>query len=123
MRILLLMLVLIPSLSRSESIDNYYYYQLNKGGARNPKYTHAVYLRKDDPCIFLEDLDKKEKFRFCELGDSGLNLSTDYPTIWATDFHLISGNVFSFIVAAPWNEQQCEINIIKSQITCKSTGK
>lgn len=89
-------------------MDEFLFYQVNKLGPRDNKYTDAVYLKKNDPSIIVEDMPSKKQQRFCKMGDSGLDLEKEYPTIYATDFR-IGGSKLHFIVAAPWNEQRCSI--------------
>ncbi|BES69274.1 hypothetical protein RE428_02920 [Marinobacter nanhaiticus D15-8W] len=64
----------------------------------------------------------KSKTRYCELGDSNLNLERDSPTVYATDITVNVAGV-RFIAAAPWNEQECAIDVYDEAITCTATGK
>ncbi|WP_123636740.1 hypothetical protein [Marinobacter sp. R17] len=81
----------------------------------------AAYVIKSDPCITV-DIFKGSKKRYCELGDSGINLERDAPSVYATDITVdISG--VRFIAAAPWNEQECSIDVYSEEITCSATGK
>ena len=101
--------------------NNFRYYQTDKSLPNGKGPFYAIYIKKDDPCIFVDDLKEKTTHRFCKMGDSGLNLETDYPSIYATEMHL--GGYFYFYVAAPWSEQKCKIYLPRLELTCEPTGK
>ncbi|AEF55506.1 hypothetical protein [Marinomonas posidonica] len=123
MKKLLLILLLLQVFNiKAESIDDYYYYQVDKMGAVDEKYSYVVYLKKGDPCIHVNNIKKNINKRFCETGNENLNLYKNFPTIYATNFNLSSSR-FYYTVAAPWAEQRCEIYLPKNRLTCEPTGK
>ncbi|MGY3569876.1 hypothetical protein [Vibrio paucivorans] len=115
-------ILFISQYSYADSIDNYYYYQVNKLGAKDSKYTTAVYLKKGEPCIIVEKLETGKKTKFCEMGESGFNLERDFPSVYPVGFQLVIEDL-DFIVAAPWNEQKCSINLLDLSISCEATGR
>ena len=117
------LVLLVSSISVvADDIIQYKYYQTDNivPNKRAPYY--AAFLKFDEPCLFVKDFRKNETQEYCQLGDSGLDLKRDYPSIYPVDM-TISGLTLYFIVAAPWNEQECEIFFPKKSITCKSTGR
>ncbi|AWX98952.1 hypothetical protein A8139_02275 [Marinomonas primoryensis] len=100
----------------SEGIRDYKYYQMDYSER------YAVYVKKSDPCINVEALNKGTVKRFCEMGDSELNLEKDALSIYVSR-PIIIGPFLNFIVAAPWNEQKCRIDLDKNTVTCEPTGK
>ncbi|WP_203141923.1 hypothetical protein [Marinobacter mangrovi] len=91
-------------------------YRLNSGREH-----FAAYVLKSDPCITV-DVIKGSKKRYCELGSSGINLERDAPSVYATNITVDVSGV-RFIAAAPWNEQECSIDVYNEEITCAATGK
>ncbi|MEP7730714.1 hypothetical protein [Marinomonas primoryensis] len=103
-------------------ISNYRYYQINKDLPNGKGPFYVVYIKKDDPCIFVDKIKDKTTHRFCRMGDSELDLEKNHPSIYPILMQLF-GSRFSFVVAAPWNEQQCEIYLPRMELTCEPTGK
>ncbi len=60
--------------------------------------------------------------RYCNMGNSGVNLETSSPSAYATEF-VFNGVNLRFIMAAPWNEQKCKIDLDDNSIFCEPTGK
>ncbi|WP_299021968.1 hypothetical protein [uncultured Photobacterium sp.] len=81
----------------------------------------AAYMIKSDPCITVKMFKSNETMRYCKLGDSGLDLERDTPTVYAGWVNVDSSGV-RFIAAAPWNEQKCHINVHNKTINCSPTG-
>ena len=106
----------------AEDINNYRYYQTDNIFPKRENARFAVYIKSDNPCIFLKNNKDNSIEEFCQMGDSGLNLKDDYPSIYPADLRQ-SGASLYFIVAAPWNEQECEIFFPEKSITCESTGR
>ena len=106
----------------SEDINLYKYYQTDQIIPKRKTPHYIVYIKNNDPCIYAYNIKNNEETRFCEMGNTGLNLERDYPTIYPVNLTLRLG-VFSFTVAAPWNEQKCEIFLPKNRLTCEPTGK
>ncbi|WP_299489901.1 hypothetical protein [uncultured Shewanella sp.] len=102
-------------------IDNLKFYQTNYN-YDTKKEDIIAYVLKDDPCITVQVLPNKKTKRYCQMGKSGLNLEQDSPTIYVTDLYVSPGSI-SFIVAAPWNEQQCQIMPFTNEINCEPTGR
>ena len=98
----------------ADDIDEYRYYS-NDG-------SYMAYIKKNDNCVYGGSIKKGIMKQYCEMDKSGLNLKKDYPTIYATNLLLAFGRL-SFIVAAPWGEQKCKINLHKNNISCEPTGK
>jgi len=107
--------------SPPENINNYENYQLIKGPAKYAA-VGRMYQLKSDPCIYLEMFKANKTKRFCQLGDSGMDLEKDYPSVYAARLTVSLGGI-AFIAAAPWSEQQCNIDIDKFEIYCKPTGR
>ena len=103
-------------------INNYRYYQIDKDLPNGKGPFYAVYIKKNDPCIFIDDYRKDSTLRLCKMGESGLNLERDYPSIYPVEMKLFGGT-FNFYVAAPWNEQECKIEFPEKEITCEPTGR
>ncbi|WP_299495108.1 hypothetical protein [uncultured Shewanella sp.] len=118
----LLFLLLIPLYSMAGNIDNYKYYQTDNIISNNSSPYYAAYIKNDNPCIFIKDFKKDKVQEFCQMGESPFNLKRDAPSIYPTRMYLLGSTLF-FNVAAPWNEQKCEIYLPDSSITCESTGK
>ncbi|TBW53800.1 hypothetical protein EZI54_15030 [Marinobacter halodurans] len=106
--------------NKSFDIDNIVYYQTNFD-FKSQKEDIVAYVKKNDPCITVKLTDEGTSNRYCELGNSGLNLEKDSPTIYPVKMTVFAGSVY-FTVAAPWNEQKCRIHAYKKQISCSSTG-
>ena len=105
-----------------ENISEYRYYQIDKDLPNGKGPFYAVYIKKNDPCIFIYNYRKDSTLRLCEMGESGLNLERDFPSIYPVEMKLFGGT-FNFYVAAPWNEQECKIEFPENEVTCKSTGR
>ncbi|QMV14186.1 hypothetical protein Vspart_01438 [Vibrio spartinae] len=120
--IIIFMLLFTQEVLSNEVMNDYIFYQSNDYLPKRKVATYAVYLKKNDPCIHVIDMRKNADDKFCKMGDSGLDLQNDYPTIYPTMMY-IGGGSFYFHVAAPWNEQKCEIKLYKKSINCESTGK
>ena len=103
------------------SITDFYLYQTDYD-IKTKEETLSVYLLKNEPCIIVESFKNKEKNKYCELGDSGLNLSKEFPSIRVYDLSVSGPNIY-FKVAAPWNEQSCRIFVPKKEISCEPTGR
>lgn len=101
--------------------NNFRYYQVDKNIPNGKGPFYAVYIKNNDPCIFVDDITEKTTHRFCKMGNSGFDLEKDYPSIYPVEMRM-SGS-FHFYVAAPWNEQKCEIYLPRLRLTCKPTGK
>ena len=106
----------------ADDISNYKHYQIdsNISDGRGPFY--AVYIKNDNPCIIAKNFKDASTTEYCKMGNSGLDLKRDHPSIYPSDL-TISALTLSFIVAAPWNEQKCEIYFPEKSITCESTGR
>ncbi|MCW8335349.1 hypothetical protein [Vibrio paucivorans] len=121
MKKILTAMLLLSQSAYADSIEDYYYYQVNQLGAQDTEYTAAVYLRKSNPCIVVEELDSGKKTSFCKMADSGLDLKRDYPSIYPTNFQLVGEKLY-FNVAAPWNGQKCSISLLDLSISCDGAG-
>ena len=106
----------------TDKIQEYRYYQIDKDLPNGKGPFYAIYIMKNDPCIFIDDYRKNSTLKLCEMADSGLNLERDSPSIYPVEMKYFAGT-FSFIVAAPWNEQECNISFPKLILTCEPTGK
>lgn len=104
-----------------ESIQGYLNYQLIKSTPDHDA-EGSVYLLKSDPCVYIEIFKKNKTQRFCQIGDSGINLNVDHPSAYIIDL-TNDGHTIYFNVAAPWDEQYCEISVSTLEISCKPTGK
>lgn len=123
MRILSFIFACIASLSVSaEDIAKYRYYQTDNIIPEGRDAYFAAYIKNNNPCIFVKDIRENNTLEFCQMGDSGLNLKSDYPSIYPSRLRM-SGTTLYFIVAAPWNEQKCKISFPHNQIQCEPTGK
>ncbi|KZM40808.1 hypothetical protein OA92_02205 [Marinomonas sp. SBI22] len=123
MKAVLVISLLIMSLtSVANEITQYKYYQTDNivPNGREPHY--AVYIINKEPCIFVKDFREDEVEEYCKLDDSELDLKINSPTIYPIDLRLSSKTLY-FTVAAPWNEQKCEIFFPRKSITCESTGR
>ncbi|WP_299494362.1 hypothetical protein [uncultured Shewanella sp.] len=122
MKLLIYISLLVVSFSAcSDDISNYKYYQIDSNISDGKGPFYAVYIKNDNPCIFIKDFKKKQTQEFCQMGDSPFDLKRDSPSIYPTQMK-ISAFTLHFIVAAPWNEQKCEISLIRKSISCESTG-
>ncbi|WP_299494179.1 hypothetical protein [uncultured Shewanella sp.] len=102
------------------TINNIVYYQSNYD-YKSKKEDIIAYVLKNDPCITVQVFPDGKSKRYCQMGESGLNLEKDSPTIYVTDLYVSPVSV-SFTIAAPWNEQQCKIKAFANEINCKPTG-
>jgi hypothetical protein len=116
MRILWMLAFLFSVCVKADDISEYRYYQTSMSGS------YLAYLKKDDACVYAGDLEGNDIRKYCKMGNSGLNLKTDSPTIYAAVFTLELSSL-SFTVAAPWNEQKCIVSMSKNTIVCESTGR
>ncbi|TDO99759.1 hypothetical protein DFP79_0762 [Marinomonas balearica] len=105
----------------ADDIDQYRYYQTDQILPKRKSAHYIVYIKNNDPCIYTYNLREKKTVRFCEMGDSGLNLERNYPSIYPVDLTLRLGG-FDFKVAAPWSEQKCQIYFPRMKLTCEPTG-
>ncbi|MCM0148674.1 hypothetical protein KCN56_08895 [Photobacterium galatheae] len=122
MRILILLTVFFSSISAlADNVSNYDYYQVWKE-LPTDKPMGAVFIKKSDPCIVVFNQSKATSKRFCKLLPSKLNFETDYPTIYPYKI-TFDGISLEFIVAAPWAEQRCRIDLDREEISCIPTGK
>lgn len=101
-------------------MSNIIYYQSNYD-YKTKKEDIIAYVLKDDPCVTVQTLSNDKTKRYCKMGESGLNLKTDNPSIYVMKLYVSPGSV-NFIVAAPWNEQRCRIMAVSEEISCQSTG-
>jgi hypothetical protein len=114
MKMIFLLMLLLPYLANADDVSLYKFYA-NDG--------HFIaYLKKNDPCVYAGYIKEGDIHRYCEMGDSGINLEKNNPTAYATNF-TFKGASIHFIMAAPWNEQECTISMSRKKITCKPTGK
>lgn len=104
----------------ADDIFEYNYFQLWQSSPTE-KVRGRVYIKRNDPCIFVDNFKKDKTTRFCKLGTSGLDLERDYPSIYVVSPSLLLDSV-TFYVAAPWNEQKCKFDILNSTIICEGTG-
>lgn len=103
------------------NLNDIIYYQSNYDSESKSEDLIA-YITKQDPCISVINLDDNKTKRYCEMGNSGINLEKEYPTAYVLKLYVSPISV-SFIVAAPWNEQKCKILAFHEKITCEPTGK
>ncbi|MBV7262783.1 hypothetical protein KCG43_12325 [Photobacterium sp. WH24] len=116
------MLILMLSIDVvADDVSNYRYYQ-NWQTRPNAKEKGSISIRKDDPCITVYNKKKQSRKRYCQMGDSQLNLEKSYPTIYPTRLSFDGANL-SFLVAAPWAEQKCRVHLGREEIQCEPTGK
>lgn len=101
--------------------DTLRYYQTNNIVPNGKKPHYTAYITNNNPCIFIKFLQEDTTKEFCEMGNSKLNLKRDFPTIYPINIRL-SGSSLYFTVAAPWNEQKCEIFFPTKSINCEPTG-
>ena len=106
----------------ANDLDNLKYYQTSntQPGETNPSF--AVFIKNNEACIFLKDFRDNSIKEFCQMGESPFNLKTDFPSVYPASMQMTRASLY-FIVAAPWNEQECEIYFPEKSITCESTGK
>ncbi|QUJ69390.1 hypothetical protein KDD30_21735 (plasmid) [Photobacterium sp. GJ3] len=121
MKIIYTMLLVFSFESIADEISNYRYYQIWPTRPSSSE-IGSVYIKKDDPCIIVYNKKKNSRKRYCQMGDSQLNLEKSYPTIYPTRLSFDGANL-SFLVAAPWAEQKCKIHLGREEIQCESTGK
>ncbi|NOH82468.1 hypothetical protein F0249_01495 [Vibrio sp. 03-59-1] len=112
----------LVSLSAMANIDTSYRFYATDYSLNTKKERFAAYMLKSDPCINVKMFKSNEETRYCKLGESGLDLERDAPTVYAGWVNVDSSGV-RFIAAAPWNGQKCHINIHKKTISCSPTGK
>lgn len=123
MKVLNCIFVFIISLSVSaEEISKYRFYQTDNIIPEGREAYYAAFIKNDNPCIFVKDLRENKIQEYCKMGESGLDLKNDYPSIYPSRVRM-TGTTLYFIVAAPWNEQKCKISFPHSLIQCESTGK
>jgi hypothetical protein len=84
--------------------------------------SYMAYIKKNDPCIYAGYIKENDIRKYCEMGSSNINLQKNSPSVYVSRFSLF-GPYLDIIVAAPWNEQECEIYLPKNRLTCESTGK
>ena len=106
----------------ADQIGQYKYYQTDNIISEGRDAYYAAYIKNDNPCIFVKDLRENKTREYCKMGDSGLDLKNDYPSIYPSRVR-ITGTTLYFIVAAPWNEQSCKISFPHNLIQCESTGR
>lgn len=106
----------------ADDLDNLKYYQTSntQPGETNPNF--AVFIKNNEACIFLKDFRDNSIKEFCQMGESPFNLKTDFPSVYPASMQMTRASLY-FIVAAPWNEQECEIYFPDKSITCESTGR
>ena len=114
--------LLIPFYAVAIDIKDVRFYQTDNivPNGRTPHY--SVYIKNDNPCIFVDDLRKSRTTEYCDIEGTDYNFKNDFPSIYPINLRL-SGASLYFIVAAPWDEQKCEIFFPENSITCESTGK
>ena len=105
----------------ADDVTNYKFYQTDNYVPNGREPFYAAYIKNDNPCIFIKSIQEGSTKEFCDMGNSQLNLKRDFPTIYPINIRL-SGSSLYFIVAAPWNEQKCEIFFPEKSITCTPTG-
>ncbi|MDA0117331.1 hypothetical protein [Vibrio sp. T11.5] len=113
-------LISLPAMANI-AVDDYRFYATDYR-LDSPKERFIAYVLKSDPCIYVKLLKSNETTRYCKLGDSGLDLGKDAPTVYATRINVDGGGV-RFIAAAPWNEQDCDIDIYNKTIHCIPTSR
>ncbi|MGB0944580.1 MAG: hypothetical protein ACPGUE_19395 [Marinomonas sp.] len=119
---LLHLALLFPLHLSAESMENYRFYQTDNIIPDNNSPYFSAFIKKNNPCIFVKDLKKNTTHEYCKMGNSGLDLKRDTPSIYPTRVYILGSTLF-FNVAAPWNEQRCEIFLGDKSITCEPTGK
>lgn len=105
----------------ADDVTNYKFYQTDNYVPNGREPFYAAYIKNDSPCIFIKDIKKDKTQEFCQMGDTPFDLKRDTPSVYPIQM-TISAFTLHFIVAAPWNEQKCEIDLIESNISCESTG-
>jgi len=116
----LLLMVFLSHSVTATSITDFYVYQTDYD-IQTKQETFSAYLLKGEPCLTVSLFNNNEKTTYCEMDDSGLNLSKEFPTIYVQNLFVSGPNVY-FNVVAPWNEQSCRIFVPKNKITCEATG-
>ncbi|MFH4817741.1 hypothetical protein [Vibrio alginolyticus] len=119
---LLIYSIALTSLSAVANVNTDYRFYATDYRLDTQKERFVAYVLKSDPCIAIKILKSGETTRYCKLGDSGLDLEKNAPTVYAGRINIVAGSV-NFIAAAPWNEQECDIDIYNKTIGCTSTGR
>lgn len=118
---ILIISLLIPIYTMAMDTEYLKYYQTSDIVPNGKKPRYAAYITNNNPCIFIKSIQEGSTKEFCDMGNSKLNLKRDFPTIYPINIRL-SGSSLYFTVAAPWNEQKCEIFFPEKSITCTPTG-
>lgn len=112
----LLLLALMPVSAIADDISGYRYYQTNSS-QHGEKSEFIAYIKNDDPCIYIKDIEKNKTSQFCEIqpntGHGSISLIGD-PNIYPFEMHFLAGR-FHFFVAAYWAEQKCEISLYQTR--------
>ena len=120
--LLSIIIVLISVPASALDLNNLKYYQTSNTlpGEQNPRF--AVYIKNDEPCIFLKNFRSDKIQEFCEISGSDFNLKRDFPNVYPSSIRMTRASLY-FIAAAPWNEHKCKIYFPDKSITCEPTGK
>lgn len=105
----------------ADDINQYRYYQIWQGRPSGAD-KGSVYIKKDDPCITVYNKKNQSRKRYCQMGDSQLNLEKNYPAIYPIRLSFDGANL-SFLVAAHLAEKKCRIHLGREEIQCTPTGK
>lgn len=116
----LYLLTIYSNLAFSLEIKELTFYQTNYNPI-SKRETFAAYMLRNNPCVFIKNLDKNETTKFCKIKGTDWDLEKDFPSIFVGDQSVNSSSVF-FTVAASHNEQRCRIFVPRKEITCEPTG-
>ncbi|KJZ11468.1 hypothetical protein TW85_16675 [Marinomonas sp. S3726] len=123
MKLFLVFFLSLSSLYVSAEMEMLYKYFQTDNVVPNGREPHYfVYIKNDNPCIFIDDLRKNLTTEFCDIEGTDYNFKHDFPSIYPANIR-ISGSSLYFIVAAPWNEQKCRIYLPRQKLTCEPTGR
>ena len=114
MKIVLSLILLIPFLAHADDISNYKFY------ANNGSY--MAYVKKSDHCIYGGYIKDNNIHRYCEIDNIKSNLEKSHPSVYVSRFSLF-GSYLDVVIAAPWNEQKCRLDLLNNNISCKPTEK
>lgn len=115
-------MVISFNLMAVEKISDYKYYQSDNFEYGEKKISYIAYIKTDDPCIYIKDIKMDNTTRFCKMGNSNIDLENDSVSVYPVRLSLFGGYL-KFTIAAPWDEQKCQIDLYKKSINCESTGK
>ncbi len=101
----------------SEDISKYRYFQTSDFKYGKHKSTYVVFIKYDDPCIFVRNVNMNEPERICEMEGSEFNLERDSNTIYLGRFKLSPSN-FKFGIFSEKKEQLCEVDLINISAKC-----